>query len=63
MKRKSFLFFTVMVLTVSLQDLGLFLKERSFAPLGSNFLSLRVTPNEDEDGLRLSDEKVHPFPS
>ena len=32
------------------------------ATLGSKFFPLRVAPNEEGDGLRLSHEKVHPFP-
>ena len=47
-----------MVLTVSLQIWGLLLKER-----GSKFFPLRVAPNAEGDGLRLSHENLHIVPS
>ena len=62
MKRKSFLFFTLMVLTVSLHIWGLLLW-KEFAPQGSKFFPLRVAPNMEGDKLRLSHENLHPFPS
>ena len=30
---------------------------------GSKFCPIRVAPNEEGDGLRLSHEKAHPLPS
>ena len=30
---------------------------------GSKFFPIRVAPNEEGEGLRLSHEKVYPFPS
>ena len=62
-KKKSFLFFTLIVLTASLQNWGVLFKERiCFAPHGSKFFPLRLAPNEEGDGHRLSHEKVHSFP-
>ena len=49
-----------MVLTVSLQIWGLRLKERIW---GANSFLLRVAPNVEGDGLKLSHENVHPVPS
>ena len=66
-KKKLFLFFTLRVLTASLQNWALLLKERicflEFAPQGSKFFALRVPPNETGDGLGLSHETVLFFPS
>ena len=55
------LFFTLMVLTVSLQIWGLLLKERicSQKEKKSKFFPLRIAPNEERDELRLSHEKVY----
>ena len=39
------------------------LKRKNLLPPGSKFFPLRVAPNEEGDGLRLSHEKVYPFPS
>ena len=50
-----------MMLKLSLQIWGLLLK-KEFAPQGSKFFPLRVAPDEEGDGHRLSHEKVHPFP-
>ena len=68
-KKMSFLFFTLMVLTLSLQIWRLLLR-KEFAPQGSKFFSSRVAPNAEGDGLsaegnglRQSHENVHPFPS
>ena len=36
---------------------------KEFAPQGSKFFPLRVALNAEGDGLRLSHEIVHPFPS
>ena len=36
---------------------------KEFAPKRSKFFPLRAAPNEEGDGLRLSHEKVHLFPS
>ena len=60
--KKSFLFFTLMVLTVSLQIWG-YSERKEFAPSGSKFFPLRVAPNEEGDGLRLSMRKyiLSPF--
>ena len=43
-------------------NLGVTLKGKNLPP-GSKFFPLRVAPNEEGDGFRLSHEKVHPFPS
>ena len=50
-----------MVLTVSLQIWG-YSQRKEFAPHGSKIFPLRVAPNEEDDRLRLSHEKVHPPP-
>ena len=62
--KKSFLFFTLMVLrlNVSLPVWGLLLKESICSPREQIF-PLRVAPNAELDGLSLSHENVHPFPS
>ena len=39
------------------------LKGKNLLPKGGKFFPLRVAPNEGGDGLRLSHEKVHLFPS
>ena len=41
-------------------NLGLLLKERICSPWEQT-LSLRVAPNEEGDGLRLFQEREHPF--
>ena len=65
-KEKSFLFFPLMVLTVSLQIWGLLLKGRICSPR-EEILSFKSSPQcggrWEGDGLRLSHENVHPFPS
>ena len=62
LKDKKILFFSsLMVLTVSLLIQGLLLKER--ISQGSKFFPIRVAPNGEGDGLRLSHEKVHLYPS
>ena len=43
-------------------NFGGYSKRKEFAPHGSKFFPLRVAPNEEEDGLILSHENVHPFP-
>ena len=61
-----------MVLNISFLIWGLLLKERillsmvtlkgkNLLSIRSKFFPLRVTPNEEGDGLRLSHEKVHPL--
>ena len=63
MKKKiNFILYFNGTLTVSLQIWGLLLR-KEFAPKGSKFFPLRVAPNAEVDGLRLSLENVYPFPS
>ena len=40
-------------------NLGVTFKRKGFAPQGSKFFPLKVAPNEEGDGLRLSHEKVY----
>ena len=47
------------MLTVSLQIWGILLKEKLCCPV-EQILSFKSSPSEEEDGLRLSHEKVHP---
>ena len=51
-----------MVLTVSLQIWG-YSYRKEFALHESKFFPLRVALYEEGDGLRLSHEIEHPFPS
>ena len=61
-KKKKKIFFTLMVLTVSLLIWGLLLKERICSPR-EQILFVNNTPYEEGDELRLSHENTHPFPS
>ena len=58
--KKSFLFFTLMVLTVSLQ-IWAYSYRKEFAPHGSKFFPLRAAPLRRKMGLDYL--KEHPFPS
>ena len=49
-----------MVLTVALKIWG-YSYRKEYAPQGSKFFLLRVAPNVEGDGLRLSHENAHPF--
>ena len=62
MIKKPFLFFTLMILTY-LFKFGGYSKRKEFAPKESKFFPIRVALSAEVDGLRLSHENVHPFPS